>query len=65
MRVLVTGASGFIGSALCEALLSRGDEVVALSRDPDKARSANPTVSWFAWQATLDFIAQRLRGTGA
>jgi uncharacterized protein (TIGR01777 family) len=54
MRVLVTGASGMIGSALCDALLARGDEVVGLSRDPEKARQSNPTVHWFAWQATLE-----------
>ena len=30
MKVLVTGGSGFIGSHLCEALISRGDEVVCL-----------------------------------
>jgi len=34
MRVLVTGASGFIGSALCRALVARGDEVAALVRRP-------------------------------
>jgi uncharacterized protein (TIGR01777 family) len=28
--------------------------VVGLSRDPDQARATNPTVSWFAWQATLE-----------
>jgi UDP-glucuronate 4-epimerase len=30
MRVLVTGAAGFIGLHACEALLARGDEVVGL-----------------------------------
>ena len=49
MRVLVTGATGLIGSAVCDALLARGEEVVGLSRDPAKARSTNPTVSWHAW----------------
>lgn len=32
MRVLITGASGFIGSALSAALSARGDDVVALGR---------------------------------
>ena len=54
MRVLVTGASGSIGSALCDALLARGDEVVGLTRDPDKARPKNPTVTWYPWQATTE-----------
>lgn len=30
MKVLVTGAAGFIGSALCRRLLERGDEVVGI-----------------------------------
>jgi uncharacterized protein (TIGR01777 family) len=49
MRVLVTGASGMIGAAVCDALLARGDEVAGLSRDPARARSTNPTVTWHAW----------------
>jgi uncharacterized protein (TIGR01777 family) len=38
MRVAVTGATGNIGSALARELLDRGDEVVALTRDPAAAR---------------------------
>jgi len=36
-RILVTGASGLIGRALTGALQQRGDEVVALSRNPMRA----------------------------
>ena len=54
MRVLVSGASGFIGSALCDALLARGDSVVGLSRDPQRARGTNPSVVWHAWQPSLE-----------
>jgi uncharacterized protein len=54
MRVLVTGATGLIGSAVCDALLARGDEVVGLTRDPDQAKPKNPTVRWHAWQASTE-----------
>jgi len=54
VRVLVTGASGFIGSALCDALLVRGDTVLGLSRDPQRARGTNPSVIWHAWEPTLE-----------
>ena len=30
MRVLITGAAGFLGSHLCDALIERGDQVVCL-----------------------------------
>jgi uncharacterized protein len=54
VRVLVTGASGLIGSALCDALFARGDDVVGLSRDPGRARRSNPRVVWHKWEPTLE-----------
>jgi uncharacterized protein (TIGR01777 family) len=54
VKVLVTGASGFIGSALCDALLARGDTVIGLTRDPARARRTNPTVVWHRWDPTLE-----------
>jgi uncharacterized protein (TIGR01777 family) len=54
MRVLVTGASGFLGSAVCDALLARGDEAVGLTRDPERARQGNPTVAWHAWSPVAE-----------
>lgn len=54
MKVLVTGASGFIGSALCDSLLVRGDTVVGLTRDPERARGTNPSVTWHAWEPMLE-----------
>lgn len=36
MRVLVTGATGFVGRRLCSALLKGGHGVVALVRDADR-----------------------------
>jgi uncharacterized protein (TIGR01777 family) len=54
VKVLVTGATGLIGSALCDALLSRDDEVVGLTRNPGNARLAQPGVTWHAWEPTLE-----------
>jgi dihydroflavonol-4-reductase len=38
LRVVVTGGAGFIGRAVVKRLADRGDEVVALVRDPPKAQ---------------------------
>jgi hypothetical protein len=54
VKVLVTGASGFIGAALCDSLLVRGDTVVGLTRDPERARGTNPSVSWHPWEPLLE-----------
>ncbi len=42
MRALVTGATGFVGSHLAEALRRRGDEVTALARSSNKAATLAP-----------------------
>jgi len=36
MKTLVTGATGFLGTHLARALLSQGDTVVAVGRNPDR-----------------------------
>jgi uncharacterized protein (TIGR01777 family) len=53
MRITVTGATGRIGRHLVAALKARGDEVTALSRDPDKA-SEQLGVEAFAWNIKED-----------
>lgn len=50
MRIVVTGATGFIGAHLSRTLSERGDEVIALSRDPDSVARRAPGVSRaYAW----------------
>ena len=50
MRALITGATGFIGSALSHRLRQKGHEVWALSRDGDSAARHVPAISRaFTW----------------
>jgi len=49
-KVLVTGATGFIGRHVVKALLARGFAVRAVARDLDKARA-------LAWFADVEFVA--------
>ena len=37
MRVVVTGGAGFVGRSVVRRLVARGDRVVAIVRDPDRA----------------------------
>ena len=50
MRVLITGATGFVGRALVHALMERGDQRVVLTRDPERARVSLPGLAQaYAW----------------
>jgi len=49
-RVLVTGATGFIGQHVIPCLLEYGYEVIAVARDETKART-------FAWFDRVNFIS--------
>jgi len=54
MKVLITGASGTIGSALAAALIARGDRVVGLSRDPERAKQGETRIAWHAWEPAAE-----------
>jgi len=45
-RVLLTGATGFVGSRLYPVLDERGYEVVCASRDPERAASNYADREW-------------------
>lgn len=53
MKIIVAGGTGFIGSALIETLLSRGDKVVLLTRDlPSAQRRWDGRVDARLWNAS-------------
>lgn len=47
--VIITGGTGLIGSALSHYLVSRGMQVIILTRDPTSHRSASPGIAYAAW----------------
>ena len=46
MRILITGGSGFLGQSLASALLSRGDEVLILTRNPARFAQHKHASRW-------------------
>ncbi len=63
MRIVITGATGFIGKALCRSL-HKDYELIALSRNPDKAaESLSGMAETVRWDAkNLDSFQQALDG---
>ncbi len=49
MRVVVTGASGFVGGAIATALAERGDEVLAFGRTPSGWSHPSPRAAYAVW----------------
>lgn len=58
MRVLVTGATGYIGGRLVPRLIEAGHDVVCLARDPDKL-SNRP------WRSDVDAVKADLLDRGS
>lgn len=45
MKIVLLGATGFVGSALLKEALDRGVEVTAIVRDPAKVKTENPLLT--------------------
>lgn len=66
MRVLITGGSGLIGSALARELGEAGQDVVVLSRDPSRVKDLPPNVRAVRWDGvSADGWADLVEGPDA
>jgi uncharacterized protein (TIGR01777 family) len=56
MKILITGATGFVGKALTQKLLERGYQINILTRNADRAAKCFPgnKVQAFEWKNNLD-----------
>jgi dihydroflavonol-4-reductase len=67
-RIAVTGGAGFVGRAVVRVLRDRGDTVVALVRDPTKARQelAGPGIELIASDLSdVEELVEGMRGVDA
>ena len=66
MKIIIAGATGLIGKALCDRLLRDGHRLTALVRRPDQARRLLPGTSVVQWDAfTAALGAEFLEGADA
>jgi uncharacterized protein (TIGR01777 family) len=67
MRVVITGATGFIGSALASELLAAGTDVIAVTRNPSRRPAGLPEgVRLAGWDGrTADGWGEEVSGSDA
>jgi nucleoside-diphosphate-sugar epimerase len=64
MQIFLTGATGYIGSSVLDAVVRTGHDVTALVRDPEKAeliarRGVHPVIGELAKPASYALVAER------
>ena len=52
MKILITGGAGFVGSHLCDSLISNGHEIVIFTRNPEK----NQNISHILDKITIESV---------
>ncbi|MEO0415140.1 MAG: TIGR01777 family oxidoreductase [Verrucomicrobiota bacterium] len=57
-KYILAGGSGFLGQELAKALVERGDEVVVLTRFPDKYRGQGRAVYWDGETADREWVRE-------
>ncbi|NEN92578.1 MAG: TIGR01777 family protein [Okeania sp. SIO3H1] len=61
MKVAITGATGFVGSRLVERLHSEGEQILVLTRNPEKAKRIFPDSAY----PNLEVVAYQPKQSGA
>lgn len=62
MKVALIGASGFVGSAILDELISRGHEVTAIVRHPEKVKKAKNVTAVKANVLNEEEVAAAVKG---
>ncbi|MDJ0556651.1 MAG: TIGR01777 family oxidoreductase [Microcoleaceae cyanobacterium MO_207.B10] len=61
MKVAITGATGFVGSRLVERLHSEGEQILVLTRNPERAKRVFPTSAY----PNLEVVGYQPKQSGA
>jgi uncharacterized protein len=56
--VIITGGTGLIGTALSKFLVSRGIEVIILTRNPKSQRSSIPGITYAGWNLEEQTVSE-------